>query len=336
MKITHLVPSLILCAAVVSPALAIPVFSENAAVNKGPITLFPDSNDPRLVYYFPNSSGFQVGEENKPIFGLTTWGLKGPMDQAGGWMSFTMRLQSDRRQDEALTKARSEGLRIAVLPVRESTVGISSTKGTGTAPFGRIFDELGFPPHGGFADDDIGVNATLTGVGAKVFRAALETVGLMKVDYCAKFDGLGPQFKGKVTIHWDQVYDNVQAHFKVGGLFHRVDVQAEFEKMLDERTVEISTEGGDATKKEYIKKVAELAVDKFFEPTLKMQPTDQGQSGGWSFMSYGLKVTHREQHKKQDYIWTERDLVTREICVPLSLNSLKPYLSDVLRDADLQ
>jgi hypothetical protein len=70
-------------------AYALPLLSENAAQNQGSaLTLYPDSNNPNLFYFFPNSSKFAVDTASGlPAFGFTYWGLEPAADDAGGYMT---------------------------------------------------------------------------------------------------------------------------------------------------------------------------------------------------------------------------------------------------------
>src|SRR6185295_15508306 len=216
-------------AMVSTPALALPLLAENAAQNQGSaLTLYPDSDGGNRYYFFPNSSEFAIDQaSNLPAFGLTYWGLEPVADDAGAYMTFSMRLHSDREQAAALQAAISSGKRITVLPVMASTIGLTALRSTPspvpgspvetapggpTFPLARLFDEFDFAAHAGTAETEVGVNAVLTKVGAKVFKTAVDNPQLIKFDYCYQVQGLGPNFNATIDVDWLRIYDDFQMH----------------------------------------------------------------------------------------------------------------------------
>lgn len=106
----------------------------------------------------------------------------------------TTRLDSDELQKNAIENFLEDNpkAKLAVIPVKSSTIGLSTSK-TGFAPLARLFEEFNFAKHGGRAEDEIGINAILTGTGAKVFRTMLldqEGGSLINFEYCYTFQGL--------------------------------------------------------------------------------------------------------------------------------------------------
>ena len=320
-------------------AQAIPLLGENAAQNMNALlTLYPDSNDQNLFYFMPNSSAFQMDASSgkaTPMFGFTYWGLSpgGPITDAGAFLTFTAHLTSDQGQKDGLAAFIASGKRIAVLPIKESTISLTTTS-TGKSPLGKLFDEFNFSAHGGMAEDDIGVNAIMTGIGAKVFRVAIDNSDLMKVDYCTKIQGLGPNFDASITLDYKRIYDDFQAHFSGGGWFTKVQIDAEVEKLRKEGGIVITINGGDAKMAEYVTTVADTVIAKLMIPEIKDSPTSSGSNSVWSFTSYSLSATHREELTSFSWKIIRRDLVEREFCIPVTLSGLKPYYNDVVKNAD--
>ena len=319
----------------VNQAQALPLLAENAGIMVDDIiTAYPDDKDPNLVYFMPNSSVMARDAENLPQFGLTYWGLSngGPIDQAGGYMTFTARLYPDASQKRALDGLRAQGKRVAVIPVQASTMGITSTK-PGSTPLSNLFSEFNFAAKAGVMEQEVGVNAALTGIGAKVFKAAIDTPQLIKADYCYKVTGLGPNFDATITANMSRVYDYFSASYSSGWLSKKT-ISVEVEKLRQANAIKIVINGGDAKMEEYVQKIAETIVQRIFTPELKTGPGPAGGDGGWSFSRYSLNLTHKEENKEETWQYIRRDLVDREFCANVALKDLKPYKDQLVRDAD--
>lgn len=323
-------------------ANALPLLAENAGVKVTDIlTLFPDSNDPNVFYFFPDSSGVVFDETTKlPQLGFTYWGLYrdqkpvpySELTDAGGWLTFTARLKSGPSQRAALQSLIDEGKRVAVLPVQESTISLTSSK-SGETPASRLFEEFHFAPKAGLAETEVGVNAVLTGLGAKVFKAGIDNPQLIKTDLCYKVKGLGPNMKGHIMVQWDKVYDHFEAQFSAGGFFRRADIAVEVEKLNQKNLVKLVLDGGDATEMEKLYEITNTIIARLFVPDLKMEPVGH-KTGGWSFSRFSMKVTHKEELKREEWNIEKRDIIDREFCSTMRLSDLTGFKKNIMRAAD--
>ncbi|MCO5142927.1 MAG: hypothetical protein M9962_07550 [Oligoflexia bacterium] len=318
-------------------ALALPLLAENAGITVNEVlTLYPDSDNPNVMYFMPNSSGItKSSETGLPLFGLTYWGLSNgsSLDDAGAWLTFTMHLKSNEIQKKALQSLLDEGKRIAVLPVQESAVSINTTN-EGQVPSKKLFDEIHFGKKAGVMESEIGVNAVLTGVGAKVFKSGIENPQLLKMDYCFKSTGLGPNMKGTIHVKWDRVYDYFSASYSAGGFFSKKSISVEIEKLKQKNLVYINLDGGDATEFEKLQELAKIIINRLFVPELSASPGNGGGGGGWSFSRYSLKIVHKEELKEETWTINKRDLIDREFCLNLGLSDLNKYKDKIIIDAD--
>lgn len=316
-------------------AQALPLLAENAGIRLSEtLTLYPDSDDKNVYYFVPNSSVMARDSSQLPQFGFTYWGLStgAPLKDAGAYLTFSMRLKSDEAQRRALDSVIAEGKRVAVVPVQASTIGLQTN--SGERPLGKLFEEFNFAQHAGRAEDEVGVNAVMTGVGAKVFLSAIDNPQLIKLDYCYKVTGLGPNFRARIHARWDRVYDFFQASYSVGGWFFKKNIQVEVEKLMQNNLVEIFIDGGDATKEEYVRKLTELILARLFVPELKASPGSSESGGGWSFSRFSLKAVHREELKEETWILSQRDLIDREFCSNMAIKDIALYRNQLVRDAD--
>lgn len=317
-------------------AQALPILAENAAQNyNGLITLYPDHEDSNKFYFMPNSSTFARSQTSQlPLFGLVYWGLNScpAGTEAGGYMNFGMKLTMNPEQKQAIDEFLKSGRSIAVLPVQAATVGLSTTK-EGSAPMGMIFEELNFSKYAGRAEDEVGVNAILTGIGAKVFRAGIDNPALFKVDYCYKVTGLGPNFSAKVEIDMNRVYTHFKATASGGNWWARVKISTEVEKLRDIKAIKIETNGGDASDREYIQALSEKIIAELFKPELQAKPSAMSEPKGWSFAKFSLQHKRVEELKVLKYQLTRREIVDREFCAPFILSDLNQYRGRVVQDA---
>jgi hypothetical protein len=318
---------------------ALPLLAENAAVNTyEALTLYPDHEDANKFYFMPNSSTFvRDASTGLPAFGLTYWGLSngGSLADAGAYMVFALRLHSNPTQKAALEKAMAEGKGIAVLPVQSSLIGLNSTQ-SAQPPLSRLFEEFNFSKKGGRAEDEIGVNSIMTGLGAKVFRSAIDNPMLLKIDYCYMVTGLGPDFDAKIKINWRRVYEHFETHASGGGLFFKWQVDVAIEKLRQQNAVSIEINGGNSTDEEYVRTVVKDVIERLFKAELEATPAPGAKPAGFfSFSRFSLKFTKKEELKEEVWTLKRRDLIEREFCVPVSLTEISKHKNELVRNADL-
>jgi hypothetical protein len=320
-------------------AFSYPLVAESESIRMGDIlTLYPDHRDPNKVYFFPNSSMIAKDSANMPMFSLTTWGLNDvPFNPevAGAWMTFTSRLNSDPLQQKALNSylADNPSKRIAVIPVKESTLGLTSTEQNATS-FSKLFDEMSFSRLGGHAEDEIGFMATLTGIGARVFKQAILKPDAFKINYCYRFDGAGPDMDAKVVVNWKRVYDHYRATFSSGRWFAKVSITKEVETLRQQGHVHWEINGGSADDQHYVQQIAEKIVERLFKPELQYVPAHAASfNKGWSFARFGFSQTHREELKEETWTMVRRELVERERCLPVNVKDVNKFYNDLVTDA---
>jgi hypothetical protein len=317
-------------------AQAAPIFSESEAYRKAQIlTLYPDSRNPNKFYFIPNSSGFARMENGLPAFGFTYWGLKPDNAEAGAYMTFTTRLAMDPQQREALTEFLQEHPRaeIAVVPIQSSMIGLNTSSASGI-PLSKFFEEWNLPERGGRAEDEVGANTMMTKLGAKVMLKAIENPQALKLDYCYKVQGLGPNFRAVVTADLKWVYDYFSATVGGGGFWFKGSVTRTVEKLISDGRVKIDIEGGTPADETFARSVAERIVERVFKVDLEAKPGPHSSPGGWSFSSVSLNSTHREQFKSERWEYERRELIEREFCLPLKLGDITPYKDRVVKNAD--
>lgn len=319
---------------------AVPLLGETAGtIECGLVTLYKDHADPNKVYFFPNSTEFSKGNDDIPLFNFVYWGLDnvGAQDQ-GAYMTLTTHLASDATKAKNLKDCikSNPNLKISVLPIKSSTIGLQKTTYDGSSPLSALFTEFNFAKAGGRPEDEIGVNAVLNAVGARAFRAMLlkgNGGSKLKIDYCYNVQGYGPSMDAKIRVNMKRVYEFFQASASVNNWFFSVGISRSVEKLHAEGAIHIEKNGGDAKDWEYLTKIAETVTTRLFKPELSASQSVGVASGNRPFIFTGGGVTKEEQ-KEETWTWVRRDLEEREFCTAVVLKDLEPYMSKLVISAD--
>jgi hypothetical protein len=325
-----------------SNALALPQFSKSAALNYGSaLTLYPDHQDPNLFYFMPNSSRIGRDEKGVPTFSFTYFGLKDPAaTEAGALMVYVGRLTSEPEQKKALEQflATHPKAGIAVLPIKESMISLDTTDPS-KQPLKLLFNEFNFAHKGGRAEDEIGINAVATKIGAKIFKASIlgEAGAVMKYDMCYKVDGLGAGMDGKIHVKMNRVYDHFAAKASGGYLWWRASIATEIETLRKTGDVSWEINGGDAKDEDYLRETTAAIVARVFKPELSMSPTSSSTT--WDNatpFTLNASYTHKEESNEENWTIVRRPGVTEEFCVPLTIKDIQDYKKQCVIDADAQ
>lgn len=321
-------------------AQALPLLAESAALRAGSaLTLYPDHQDPNKFYFMPNSSKIGRDQRGVPTFSFTYYGLGGTdLSQAGALMVYVGRLASDNDQAQALTHFLRTNPRagVAVLPIRESVVTLNSS--AGQTPLKPLFSEFNFAAKGGRAEDEIGINAVLTGIGAKIFKASLlaEVGAALKYDMCYKVQGLGPAMDGKISVRMDRVYDHFKASASAGYFWWRASINTEIEKLHKSKAISWEINGGDAKDEDYLREATRVIVERMFKPEIAMGPSS-GSATVWDRatpFTFGASYTRREEHDIEQWSVKKRSLTENEYCLPLTIKDIQDHRNQCVVNAD--
>jgi hypothetical protein len=321
--------------------MAIPLLGETAGtIKEGMLTLYKDHENPNKVYFFPNSTKFSVDQNKVPLFSFVYWGLTPPINpqEAGAYLTMSTHLASDSSQESALKNFmdKNPDFEIAVLPIKSSVVGLTTTAGStpdGTkSPLSALFSEFNFSKVGGRAEDEIGINAVLTFAGAKAFKALLSksnTGQMIKFDYCYNIQGFGPNMNAIIKMNLSRVYDYFSARVSSGFWFWKSsDIKRVTEELYQKNEIAIVMNGGDATQWEALNQVAQTIAVRLFKPELSATPETTTNT------FFSLNSVHKEELKEEVWNFVRRDLETREFCTSINIKDLEPYSNNLIVNAD--
>jgi len=313
-----------------SAAWAVPLFGETAGTIKdGVLTLYKDDQDAKKVYFFPNSTQFSVDAAKVPLFNYVYW-------NNGAYMSLTTHLASDDSQQSALNNYMKNhpDMEVAVLPIRSSMIGLQTTA-TNQQPLSLLFSEFNFARVGGRAEDEIGVNAVLTPIGAHAFTALFKKTqggSPLKFDYCYTIQGFGPNMNATVSVDMKRVYDYFQASHSGGWGWFSWSIQAVVEKLKDERAIQITMNGGDAKEWEVLNTVADTITTRLFQPELSASPISMASEN--RLFNFGVNSVHKEELKTEVWNFVRRDLEEREFCTAIDVKDLDGYMNKLVVSTD--
>lgn len=310
-------------------AHALPLLSENAAKRVSELlTLYPDSQDPRKFYYFPNSSTLAQDRAGRPLFSLAYYGLDNASpDDGGGLLNAVFRLDVNAPMRTAVREflEQNPDAGLAVIPVKASTVSSGQL---------NMYRNLVLPPHGGRAEDEMGMSIELTEIGAQIFRAKAKSGTGPQLNYCYKVEGLGPNMDAHLVIEWQQLYEYFRASASAGALWWRTTITREVEKLYNTQHIFVTINGGDAQKQDYVYKIVDQMIAKLFEPKLDYNRSATNVVFASTPLQFAFNSVKKEELHRFEGRIVLRDLVEREFCVDLSVKDVAPYYNELVLRAD--
>ncbi|MBC7741843.1 MAG: hypothetical protein H7061_06585 [Bdellovibrionaceae bacterium] len=319
--------------------MAVPLFGETAGtIREGILTLFKDSHDPNKVYFFPNSTQFSRDNSKVPLFNFVYWGLDEGTNkaEAGAYMTLSTHLASDPSQQAALDNyiKNHPQMEVAVLPIKSSKIGLQTTI-PNEQPLKILFTEFNFAKTGGRAEDEIGVNAVLTPIGARAFKALLSKDmggGKLKFDYCYTIQGLGPNMDASVSVDMRRVYEYFEGSHTGGWGWFAWSIKTVVEHLNEQHAINITMNGGDAKQWEVLNTVAATITERLFKPELSASPVSPASTN--NVFNFGVGYVKKEELKNETWNFVRRDLEEREFCTAVVVKDLQGHLDQLVTRAD--
>lgn len=303
-----------------------PILTESVNGSGLIATIYPDHEDPRKVYFLPNRGSLQINSAGVPEFGMSYWGIKNDSPDAGGYFAGIFNLSTGGDLKIAVENHLSRGHQVAVVPVQQSDVHFKEKNGERIME--ELFKEIDIPEFAGRPEDSFSLSASLTKNGAKALAAQLRSGAVgTDLNYCYGITGLSPVFHAKIRLNYHKVYKHFLAQFKVGRWWWKASIRTEIEKLVENQSIKIEINGGDAKKYDYIMALVDRMAERFFVPALQNR---RNSAGG----RYGISYTQIEEDRESTFELKQRELIEREFCIGMGLGQLKdfPFL---IVDADL-
>jgi len=305
-------------------ALALPILTESENGAGSLATIYPDHENPNKVYFMPNKGGLLTYEDGTPQFSLVYWGKNTP-DNSGGLMTAMLGLSIGKDLQAAIDAQLAKKKSVAVIPVQSSYIDFVSKDEKPIMQ--KYFEEIDVPDFGGRFEDSIGVMASLTHLGTKTLPYSFKSGGAASnLNYCYQVTGVSPVFNAKIELNYNKVYTHFLAQASTGKWFWKAKIRTEIEKLVENKSIKITINGGDANKYDYIMALADRMVEKFFEPQLQNR---RNSAGGRIGISYTKIIEDRDM----TYTLTQREIIKRDFCVALDMGAIKNF-PELIVDSD--
>jgi hypothetical protein len=298
-------------------AHALPVLTESSDGTGLLATIYPDHENAKKFYFFPNTGGLEKDASGVPRFGMSYWT---PTDgsSTGGYFSGIFRLSLGHELKEAVNEYRKSGSQISVVPVQESHLYFMQDEEGGRL-LTDLYKDISLPPFSGKAEDSFGLSASLTKTGALMLANILNNGGMgADLKYCYEIKGVSPIFHANIQLNYHKIYTHFVAQARGGRWWWKWSVRTEIEKLLESRDIKIQINGGTANQYDYIMALVDRMVEKFMEPVLDNR---RGATSGRFSVSY----TKIFEDRDLSFDLKQRELISREYCLSLGLGEVKAY-----------
>jgi hypothetical protein len=298
-------------------SMALPILTESVNGQGLLATIYPDHEDANKVYFLPNRGSLQVDSRGVPEFGMSYWGISKESPDAGGYFVGIFNLSMGGDLKKAVETHLAQGKQVAVIPVQSSHVHFKEKNGVRIMQ--DLFKEVDLPAFAGRVDDSFSLSASLTKNGARMLAAQIRSGAVgTDLNYCYSITGLSPVFDAKITLNYHKIYTHFLAQASFGRWWYRVNIRTEIEKLIENSSIKIVINGGDAKKYDYIMALVDRMSEKFFVPELENR---RNAATGRIGISYTQIVEDREQ----TFQLTQREIIQRDFCLGMGLGQLKDF-----------
>ena len=307
--------------------------------------------------------GFAHDSAGKPLFGLVTYGLNNPdPKQGGGYMTFVMEagITDPLRSELQSFRTAHPSARLSVIPFGKSAVVIGNSAALADklsdtmqayvpdpnkpAPsvrdypqvlggLGALFTDILLPPSAGVAESQVGGNATLTQIGARVFKVGINNPNLFTLSLCYEVYGALPTMDARIHMDYQKIYEYFAASANGGWGWFGWSLNAVVEKLHQQKIIDWVIIGGDAKDEDYVKMIAKDLADTYLQPQLKNAP---GASNYVPFnaINFGFNYTYKEERTTADYHMQRQAYITDDRCIALPMSELYKWKDQIVQSAD--
>lgn len=298
-------------------AMALPILTESSDGTGLLATIYPDHENPSKFYYFPNTGALERDADGVPRFGMRYWNpIEG--STTGGYFTGIFRLNTTSDLQKAIDNYKQAGKQVSVLPVQKSQAFFMEDK-EGNRVLNDLFKEVSVSEHAGRAEDSIGISSSLTQTGGVVLGSLLSSgASGAELKYCYEIKGVSPVFHANIQLNYNKVYKHFVAQARGGRLWWKWSVRSEVEKLVENGNIRIEINGGTANQYDYIMALADRMITKFMVPILENRrnnPTGR----------FGVSQTVIIEDRELTFDLKQRELIDRDYCVALGLDSLKAF-----------
>lgn len=267
------------------------------------MTVYRDSNDPKLFYYAPQFATVSKRSNGRLNFGAAKF--KGdPSNPNDGFAVFNFgvhgvvpQIEYDKMYADLQTQFGS-GVRLAVIspdsihptlvPITDYGVYTNITcQNKGINLYTDLACSFTIPEF--FADD------------MKDFFTSLNAAWAGAIEFAVRTKKT--TFEWKITANWHRMLEHFKSQVSVKYWFVRANLSYETQKLIQNETLKIEISGGTPEQKELVYTMAEKIATRLFVPTLQPNPMPGHPSGG----AVCFSVNYQKIEEDKTSIWQGKE-----------------------------
>lgn len=258
------------------------------------MTVYKDSDDPKLFYYAPQFAAVSKRQNGDLNFGARLF-AKNPNDPNDGFSVYNFGVTGVTPSEEfAKVKRQLEsdygsGIRLAVIsPDAEHPTLKTLTEG--------IYRNIRCQSRGINLYTDLACSFTVDELlepDMSQFFQDSNAGWAGTIEFAVRT--LKTEFEWKITANWHRVQEHFKSQLSVKYWFVKANLSYETQKLIENDTIKIELKGGTPSQKEKIYTFAEKIAKRLFEPTLRPGPLPGHPSG--AAVCFSLSKSRVEENR---------------------------------------
>lgn len=274
------------------------------------MTVYRDSDDPRLFYYIPQFAEVAKRNDGRLAFGAVLF-KKNPHDPNDGFSLYNFGVRGVYPSAE-LTRVKADleaqyGGPASLQPVNPSVATPSLEPITD-----GIYRSIKCQAKGGNLYTDLAASFTLDESLEPSFSTLMKNGGVGwagAITY--KVLTKRTTFHFKITANWRRVQEHFRSQASVTYWYVNANISYETQKLIQNGTIKIDVTGGTPSDKEKVTSMAEKIAGRLFVQTLQENPLPQSPSG--AIFCFSLNYSKIEEDKTEIWEGSYADFEEKEL-----------------------
>lgn len=265
------------------------------------MTLWKDSEDPKLFYYVPKFSAVAKHANGKLQFGARLFRAD-PSDPNDGFglynfaCSGVVPTRELQRAQADLEATYGPGVRIApITPDEEAPTLVPLTDG--------VYRAIKCQSKGVDLFAHMACSFTVPEIYEPDMKGAMQTQAGWTGHLDFKVRTKKTSFKWTITANWRRIHEHFKAQVSVKKWFVNANLSYETQKLMEKEILHVDTEGGTPSQREKIYTFAEKIAGRLFVPSLEMNPMPSHPTGS----AVCLSVNYQKIEEDKTSTWSGRE-----------------------------
>ncbi|WP_162914231.1 hypothetical protein [Taklimakanibacter lacteus] len=274
------------------------------------MTVYKDSDDPRLFYYIPQFAEISKRNDGKLAFGAVFF-EKNPNDPNDGFSLYNFGVRGVYPSAElAAVKSELEaqyGGPVALQPVNPSVATPSLHPITD-----GIYRSIKCQLNGGNLYTDLAASFTVDESLEPELSKLMKSGGVgWAGSIMYKVLTKRTVFKFKIVANWHRVLEHFRAQVSIKYWFVSANLSYETQKLIQNGTISITVDGGTPSEREKVTSLAEKIAGRLFVPTLQENPMPGHPTG--SALCLSVNYSKIEEDKTETWTGEYNDYEEKEL-----------------------